>query len=53
MFCFGASYEIEMADRTEAIAALRAAARKLPIRTRLLIREPGSNGIIPMMSSHT
>jgi ribosomal protein L16/L10AE len=46
-------YEIEMPNRSEALAALRAAARKLPVQTRILIREPGSNGLIPQMSSHT
>ncbi len=47
------SYEIEMPNRSEALVALRAAARKLPMRTRILLRDPGSNGIIPQMSPHT
>jgi hypothetical protein len=42
-----------MPNRSEALVALRAAARKLPMRTRILLRDPGSNGIIPQMSPHT
>lgn len=40
-------YEIEMTDDTNAKEALRQAAFRLPLRTRIISRLPGSNNILP------
>ena len=40
-----------MPDRRNALDALRAAANKLPVLTRIISREAGSNGLIPKIES--
>ena len=42
-------YEIEMPDDALALKALKQCANKLPVRTRIIKREPGDNNILPLM----
>ena len=40
-------YEIQMTDDKTAIKALKLAANKLPVKTRIIMRLPGDNNLIP------